>query len=40
MLHSLTSPGRITPSAKMLAEAIHPYTSQYAAKTYYQVWNQ
>ncbi|WP_338581148.1 glycosyltransferase [Pseudomonas sp. MAG733B] len=40
MLRSLTSPDCVAPSAKMLADAIHPYTSQCAAKTYYQVWNQ
>ncbi|MFJ3370166.1 glycosyltransferase [Pseudomonas sp. NPDC086251] len=40
MLQSLTSQGYVAPSAKMLTEAIHPYTSQYAAQAYYQVWNQ
>ncbi|VVP82026.1 Glycosyltransferase Gtf1 [Pseudomonas fluorescens] len=40
MLHSLTSQGSVAPSAKMLTEAIHPYTSQHAAQAYYQVWNQ
>ncbi|WP_371355770.1 glycosyltransferase [Pseudomonas chlororaphis] len=40
MLRSLTSADCVAPSAKMLADAIHPYTSQYAAQTYYQVWNQ
>ncbi|MGL6244450.1 glycosyltransferase [Pseudomonas sp.] len=40
MLQSLTSPGGVAPNAKMLSDAIHPYTSQYAAQAYYQVWNQ
>lgn len=40
MLRSLTTPACVAPSAKMLDDALHPYTSQCAAKTYYQVWNQ
>lgn len=40
MLQSLAEPGRTAPSKKMLTDAIHPYTSQYAAQAYYQVWNQ
>ncbi|AWM92684.1 glycosyltransferase [Pseudomonas sp. 31-12] len=40
MLQSLAAQNGVAPSAKMLSDAIHPYTSQYAAQAYYQVWNQ
>lgn len=40
MLQSLTSRGCVVPSAKMLDDALHPYTSRHAAQAYYQVWNQ
>ncbi|MGH8386260.1 MAG: glycosyltransferase [Pseudomonas sp.] len=40
MLQSLAPEGRSAPSKKMVTEALHPYTSQYAAQAYYQVWNQ
>jgi hypothetical protein len=40
MLQSLSAQSGVAPSAKMLSDAIHPYTSQHAAQAYYQVWNQ
>lgn len=40
MLQSLTAQSGVAPSAKMLSDAIHPYTSQHAAQAYYQVWSQ
>ncbi|MHC8327427.1 glycosyltransferase [Pseudomonas sp. LB1P83] len=40
MLQSLAAQSGVAPSAKMLSDAIHPYTSRYAAQAYYQVWNQ
>ncbi|MHC8344584.1 glycosyltransferase [Pseudomonas sp. RT6P73] len=40
MLQSLEAQSGVAPSAKMLSDAIHPYTSRYAAQAYYQVWNQ
>lgn len=40
MLQSLAAQSGAAPSAKMLSDALHPYTSQYAAQAYYQVWNQ
>ncbi|CAI8977309.1 putative glycosyltranferase [Pseudomonas sp. IT-347P] len=40
MLRSLTAHPAPAPSEKRLTDTLRPYTSQYAAQAYYQVWNQ
>ncbi len=40
MLRNLTSGHAIAPGEETLTATLRPYTSQYAAQAYYQVWNQ
>ncbi|GLH36015.1 glycosyltransferase [Pseudomonas moraviensis] len=39
LLDNLASREPATPARRSVSEAIQPYTSQYAAQAYYQVWN-
>jgi glycosyltransferase involved in cell wall biosynthesis len=39
MLDSLANREAAAPARHSVSEAILPYTSQYAAQAYYQVWN-